>query len=430
MDRRRILILTLGSHGDVQPYVSLGLGLRDAGHAVTVCAPLFFEPFVRRHGLDYAPMDNGFVDLINSLQGREALEGMGSFWGAMKVLVKLLPQVGPLQERVQRDAWAAAQAVRPDLVVFHPKLGGAPDIAHALGVPAVLAPMFPQYVTTREFVAVGLPEWPLGDGYRRGSYRFIHFVGKRAGAGPVRRWREAAGLGKAPAGLGPVTDAQGTPLPVLHGFSELLCPRPADWPAQAVVSGDWPLPAEPGYEPPQELAGFLAAGPAPVYVGFGSMAGRHPAKKARVVLEALRLAGVRGLVGRGWGGLDPGELPSGVLAIDHVPHDWLFPRTAAVVHHGGAGTTHAGLRAGRPTVICPFFGDQPFWARRVQALGVGPAPVPQRRLSAESLSAAIIRATRDADMAARAATLGEQLRAENGVASAVRFLEQVARPGA
>lgn len=422
----KVLVLTLGSHGDVQPYVALGMGLRDAGHEVTLCAPLFFESFVLSHGLRYAPMDNGFVDLINSLQGRAALEGMGSFWGAMKVLATLLPQVGPLQERVQHDAWAAAQSVRPDLVVFHPKLGGAPDIAHALGVPAVLAPMFPQYVSTREFVAVGLPEWPLGNGYRRGSYRFVHFVGKRAGTGPIRRWRESAGLGQAPPGIGPMTGAQGRALPVLHGFSEWLCPRPADWPANAVVSGDWPLPAEPGYVPPPALARFLASGPAPVYVGFGSMAGRHPAKKAREVLEALRLAGVRGLVGRGWGGLDPGELPPTVHAIDHVPHDWLFPQVAAVVHHGGAGTTHTGLRAGRPTVVCPFFGDQPFWARRVQALGVGPASVPQRKLTAARLSAAIIQATNDAGMAARAAALGEKLRAERGVAKAVHFLEEVA----
>lgn len=422
----KVLILTLGSHGDVQPYLALGLGLRAAGHDVTLCAPLFFAPFIQSHGLAYAPMDNGFVDLLNSLQGRAALEGMGSFWGAMKTLATLLPQVGPLQERVQHDAWSAAQALRPDLIVFHPKLGGAPHIAHALGVPAVLAMMFPQYVATKAFPAVGLPEWPLGNGYRRGSYRFVHFVGRRAGAGPIRRWREAAGLGKAPSGLGPMTDAHGRPLPVLHGFSEHLCPRPDDWPANAVVSGDWPLPSAPDYVPPPSLAQFLAAGPAPVYVGFGSMAGRHPAKKARVVLEALRLGGVRGLVGRGWGGLDPGELPPTVHAIDHVPHDWLFPQVAAVVHHGGAGTTHAGLRAGRPTVVCPFFGDQPFWARRVQALGVGPTPVPQGKLTAARLSAAIIEATTDAGMAERAAALGQKLRAEDGVAKAVRFLEQVA----
>jgi sterol 3beta-glucosyltransferase len=429
MRPKSILILTLGSHGDVQPYVALGLGLRGAGHRVTLCAPLFFEPFIRGHGLDYAPMDNGFVDLLNALEGRQALERMGGPLGVLKVLVTLVPKVGPLQERVQRDAWAAAQAVAPDLIVFHPKLGGATDIAETLAIPAVLAPLFPQCVPTDAFAAVGLPEWPLGRLYRRGSYRLVQYLGKRIGGGPIRRWREANGLGAAPPAMGPFTDARGRPRPVMHGFSPLLCPRPDDWPADAAVVGDWPLAAAVDYQPPDDLAAFLAAGPPPVYVGFGSMAGRHPEAKARVVLAALELAGVRGLVARGWGGLDPVDLPSTVHAVDQVPHDWLFPRVAVVVHHGGAGTTHAGLRAGRPTVICPFFGDQPFWGRRVQQLGVGPAPIRQGRLTAARLSAAIEQASSDAGMARRAAALGERLRAEDGVAAAVAFLEAVIRPG-
>lgn len=425
MRQRRILILTLGSLGDIQPYIALGLGLRQAGHRVSLCASTFFADLVRARGLDYATMDNGFVDLLNAIEGRAALERMGGLLGALRVMLTLVPKVGPLQERVQRDAWAAAQALQPDLIVFHPKLGGTSDIAEALGVPAVLAPLFPQYVATDEFAAVGLPEWPLGRPYRRASYWLVQFLGRRIGGGPIRRWRAAAGLGPAPPAMGPFTDAQGRPRPVLHGFSPLLCPRPADWPRSAVVLGDWPLPAPADFVPSPELVAFLAAGPAPVYVGFGSMAGRQPAKKARVVLEALRLAGVRGLVARGWGGLAPTELPADVHALDQVPHDWLFPQVSAVVHHGGAGTTHAGLRAGRPTVICPFFGDQPFWGRRVQALGVGPIPIPQRRLTAARLAAAIIAATSDAGIAERAAALGRQLRAEQGVAAAVAFLDRL-----
>ena len=155
------------------------------------------------------------------------------------------------------------------------------------------------------------------------------------------------------------------------------------------------------------------------------MSGRSPAKKAAIVVKAVQRAGVRALIGRGWGGLDPGELPPTVYAIGHVPHDWLFPRTAAVVHHGGAGTTHAGLRAGRPTVICPFFGDQPFWARRVQALGVGPAPVPQSKLSVERLAAAITQATTQEDMATRAAEFGAKLRDEYGLLRSVAWLEKL-----
>lgn len=424
----KVLIVTVGSHGDVQPYVALGKSLVAAGHAADVCAPEHFESFIRGQRLGYQPMDNGFIELMATIEARTALEDMGSLPGAIRTIIRLMPKTGELQRRLFSDAWAAAQQVRPDVVLFHPKIAVGPDIGHELGIPAVLAPVFPQYVRTREFPAVGLPDWPLGDGYRRGSYAFVHAVGAWASRKPVRAWREAEGLGPRPRRMGPFTRAEGSPVPVLHGFSPLLCPVPADWPPQAVAFGDWPLESPPDFQPEPALAEFLAAGPPPVYIGFGSMSGRSPAKKAAIVVDAVQRAGVRALIGRGWGGLDPGDLPPQVHAISHVPHDWLFPRTAAVVHHGGAGTTHAGLRAGRPTVICPFFGDQPFWARRVQALGVGPAPVPQSKLSVERLAAAITQATSQPEITRRAEELGQRLRAEGGLAKAVAWLEQLARP--
>lgn len=424
-------MLTLGSHGDVQPFVALGRGLQAAGHRATLCAPTHFEAFVTGQGVAYAPMDNGFVELLSTLETRAAVEDMGSLPGALRTVWRLLPKAGELQRRAFADAWAAARSLRPDLLVFHPKIAAAPDIAHALGVPAVLALMFPQLVRTADFPAVGLPDWPLGRGYRRGSYTLVQAITRRITRGPVRAWREAEGLGPRPPGLGMLTGAGGEVLPVLHGFSPLLCPVPRDWPAHAVAFGDWPLPGSDGFEAPPALLDFLSAGPAPVYIGFGSMSGRNPAKKAAIVLEAVQRAGVRALIGRGWGGLAPEALPANVHAIDHVPHDWLFPRVAAVVHHGGAGTTHAGLRAGRPTLVCPFFGDQPFWGARVHALGAGPAPLPQRRLTAARLASSLEALVGDPAYARRAAELGGGLRAERGVHAAVAWLETVSRrPGA
>ncbi|MDH5824472.1 glycosyltransferase [Luteimonas sp. RD2P54] len=419
----QILILTLGSHGDVQPYVALGRGLQAAGHAVSLCTSAHFAGFVAEHGLDYRHMDNGFVELMASLEGRAALEGMGSFFGALKTMATLVPKVGPLQVRVQQDAWRAAQDLRPELILFHPKMAGAVDIADALGATAIMAPLFPQYVPTAEFPAVGLPALPLGARYNRASYRLVHAIGNRVGRGPLRTWRRDNGLGPRPPALGLFTDARGRPIPVLHGYSPTLSPPPPDWPEHAKVAGAWTLPHAAGWAPPPALAAFLAAGPPPVYVGFGSMAGRNPARVAAIVLEALQRSGRRGLLASGWGGLAAHDLPKDVLAIGHVPHDWLFPRVAAVVHHGGAGSTHAGLHAGRPTVVCPFFGDQPFWGRRVQALGAGPAPIPQRRLSAERLADAIGAATGDAGISAAAAATGGQLRAEHGVEQAVAWIE-------
>ena len=422
----RVLILTLGSRGDIEPFIALATGLAAAGHAPSLCAPASFEAGIVARGIDYRRMDDGFVELARSLEGQAAFEDMGQLWGALKTVMRLLPKADALQDLLLDDAWRAAEAVRPDVIVFHSKLPGALDIAEALDVPAVMAPLFPQFVPTVAFPTLGFPDLPLGSSYRRMTYRLVHAIAARIGMGPVRRLRSRSGWGPRPAGMGPMTDHRGRAVPVLHGFSPLLCPRPADWPESAVVTGHWTLPAS-GAALPPDVVDFLDAGPPPVYVGFGSMAGRSPERTAAKVVAALRRARCRGILAGGWGGLARVEPADDLLFIESAPHDALFPRVAAVVHHGGAGTTHAGLRAGRPSVLCPFFGDQPFWGRRVDTLGLGPPPVPQRRLDAEPLAAALRAATTDPGMRAKATAIGRALAAEDGVATAVSLLERVAR---
>lgn len=214
----------------------------------------------------------------------------------------------------------------------------------------------------------------------------------------------------------------GRSIPILHAYSPAVVPIPPDWPPHVTATGYWFVGADPAWQPPADLAAFLDAGPPPVYVGFGSMVTQDPASKIAVVVEALRLSGQRGVIAAGWAGLQAADLPDTIHLLDRAPHDWLFPRMSAVVHHGGAGTTAAGLRAGRPTIIAPFFGDQPFWGRRVQALGVGPPPLPQKRLTAEALAAAIRAVVSDDGIRARAAALGERIRAEDGVERAVEWI--------
>ncbi|MFN2107656.1 MAG: glycosyltransferase, partial [Candidatus Promineifilaceae bacterium] len=171
---------------------------------------------------------------------------------------------------------------------------------------------------------------------------------------------------------------------------------------------------------------FLAAGDPPVYVGFGSMAGRDPVRLTGIVIDALRLAGLRGILATGWGGLQARDLHPTIFKLESAPHAWLFPRMAAVVHHGGAGTTAAGLRAARPTVICPFMGDQPFWGSRIHALGAGPEPIPQKKLTPENLAAALRQAVDGPEMRARAETVAEGIRSENGVANAIAIINKKA----
>ena len=213
--------------------------------------------------------------------------------------------------------------------------------------------------------------------------------------------------------------------PLLGAYSPAVIPHPPDWPASTNVVGYWFPDAQNEWQPAPELVEFLASGDPPVYVGFGSMAGDDAEQSASVILEALAMSGQRGLLLTGWGGIKTLSVPDNVFVLASAPHSWLFPRMAASVHHGGAGTTAEGLRAGMPTVIVPFIVDQPFWGQRVHTLGVGPAPILHKKLTAQKLAQAINTACTDAAMRRRAAALGGVIRAENGVDNAVRIINDL-----
>ncbi len=283
--------------------------------------------------------------------------------------------------QLMHDVWDAARATEPDLVIYHPKALAGPLVAEKLGVPAVLAIPVPIAVATAEFPMMGMPRLPWGAGYNRLTYRITE-LGYRSYDKWARAFRsETPGL-DGPARALTTTLPDGRPVEVLHAISSHVVPRPADWPDHAHLTGYWFLDAAEEWTPPRELRDFLDAGDPPVYVGFGSMAGRDPARMTRIVVEALQLAGVRGIAATGWGGMNTDDLPDTVLSITEAPHDWIFPRVAAVVHHGGAGTTAAGLRAGRPTVICPFIIDQFFWGARVESSRHGPGADPAEEAGA------------------------------------------------
>jgi sterol 3beta-glucosyltransferase len=211
---------------------------------------------------------------------------------------------------------------------------------------------------------------------------------------------------------------------MLYCYSPAVVPKPPDWSEHAHVTGYWFLDHPQEWQPPADLVGFLESGPPPLYVGVGGITSRDPEKASRIVLDALRQSGQRGVIATGWGGLSRSDLPGEVFVTEAVPHDWLFPRMSAVVHHGGAGTTGAGLRAGVPSILVPVANDQPFWGRRVKALGAGPDPIPRKRLTADRLAHAMRVAVMDESIRKGAAELGQRLRAEDGVVNAVRIINQ------
>lgn len=420
----KVLIITLGTRGDVQPYIALGKGLKAAGHEVTLCACSSFESFITEHGLSYAYMNDEIIQMIQSSTGGAIVEDADSLFGMFKVYLRLMKMVTPMQRKIMAESWRAAQECNPDLILFHVKGLGGPHFAEKLGVPSMLAFYLPIYTPTSEFPAAGLPNWNLGAWYNRLTYWLIVKVTALACNKYIKPWRKEVGLPPLSSKADTVHTNAGERIPVIYGYSEHVTPRPAEWPDDVKVTGFWFLDRLDDWRPPDDLQAFLDAGEPPVYVGFGSIAGRKPKRTAQVVVEALQRANVRGIIASGWGGLDASQLPETIFKIEQAPHDWLFPRMAAVAHHGGVGTTSAGLRAGRPTVACPFFGDQPYWGSRVHALGVGPKPIPQKKLTPDNLAAAIREAATNPDLRKNAEALGEKIRAENGVKTAVEFIEE------
>ncbi len=414
-----VFIATIGTRGDVQPYVALGEALHQAGHTVTICTSTRYAALVTERGLQYGQLSDELVALVETPAGRAAIAGAGGSIGGMRALMRLIRQSIRIQQDLCRNGWTAAQEATPDVIVYHPKMAIALHYAERLGIPAVLATLFPTFLPTAAYPTPGFPELHLGPmltaAYNRATHHLVRAVVSVVSRWLFASWRAEHGFPPQPWGTGLLHRDDGTRVPILNGWSTHVAPNPPDWPRQGVATtGCWVLRRQSDYTPPRALQAFLEAGPPPVYVGFGSMAGAEPAHTTRVVLDALAQAGRRGVLARGWGGLDARDCPESVYLLDQVPHDWLFERVAAVVHHGGAGTTAAGLRAGCPTVVCPFFGDQLFWARRVCDLGVGPAPVPQKQLTAPRLADAIRQATEHIAMRQAAATLGRALRREDG----------------
>ncbi len=411
----RIVLAALGTRGDVQPYVALGKGLARRGHAVTLIADAAFAPLIRRHGLDHVPLHT------DPHRRMEALFGRGGR-ALPRVVVALVREFRALARELFETMARAGRGA--DRILFSPLAFPAAHVAEAYALPFVgvyLQPLTPTRTFPNPLTAPPPPFLPFREAYHRWSYRAFHLFSVALLRPVVDRCRREV-LGLPPKPWAFYANLDRAPIPILYGFSPRVVPRPPDWGPWIHITGYWVLEDEP-WTPPDELRRFLEAGPPPVYVGFGSIVDRDPEGLTRIVVEALQRTGQRGILLGGWSRIGRGSLPSTVLRVEEVPHSWLFPRCAAVVHHGGAGTTAAALRAGVPQVVVPFFMDQPFWGRRVHALGVGAAPIPRRRLTARRLAAALETILSDGEIRRRARDLGAALQDEDGVETAVQLLE-------
>jgi sterol 3beta-glucosyltransferase len=412
----KITILAYGSRGDVQPYIALGKGLQRVGHCVRLTAPDIFADFVTQCGLEFTSLPGDPTQLMRDMT-ESARTGTNWLRVARVVLRHTFPLVASMYMRA-REACRGADVVIHTLLMT--LLGH--QIARELEVPDLSALVFATFAPTAAFPSPALPKIPLGARYNYRSHEYFtrfFWHGSR-----LAYWWLQRDHPELPSLAGwPFRPYSSEPTPILYGFSPHVLPKPPEWGEDIHVTGYWFLERAADWRPPPDLVAFLQAGPPPVFAGFGSVIPYEAEKITAVLLEALRRSGQRGVLQSGWGGLIESDLPDGVMAVDSISFDWLFPRTAAVVNHAGMGTTAEVLRAGVPSVTIPFIADQFFWARRVHQLGVGPKPIPYKKLSVERLTEAISTALEDQAMRRRATELGARLRSEDGTANAVEIIE-------
>ena len=403
----RALLITTGSRGDVQPFLVLAHALAEAGACPVVAAPRRFDNLAARFGVEFIGLDDSILDLQDELVGAGPVRA-----------VRSLGRIRPLMRRWLDDLaeLAHGKAGRADIVVFTQKALGGASVAERLKVPGLPAQLIPTGPPTSAFRA---PFAPVGT--PRLLYRASWLLVGAAEA-PWRRmvaqWRSARlGLKTRPIPFSRIVASRG----ILSAWSPRLLAAPPEWRSSQSPLGFWRS-RETGTLPP-DVERFLAAGPPPVVIGFGSMRHDDPTRLAREVMDGLRRAGRRGILLAGWSGLSASG-GGDVLAVEEAPLDGLLPRAAAIVHHGGVGTVGAALHSGTPQVISPFFGDQPFWAGRLRELGVAPRPL--RRITGEALAERLRAADALADTAG---ALGEVMADEDGCAAAIARINQALSRG-
>ncbi|WP_138966001.1 glycosyltransferase [Streptomyces sp. YIM 121038] len=407
--------MTAGSRGDVAPFTGLGAGLVRAGHDVTLVTHAMFEPLVQGSGVRFHPLPVDPRAELHSERGQglhRSGTGAGKLLRAMAMGRAVVGQFTDSLIEVAKDS---------DVLI----LGGvvAPlgcAVAEGLKLPSVGVNLQPMHAT-RAFAPPLATARSLGPAGNRLAGHAVTALIEQIFTRAAREARRRLRL--PPLGVAAARRARERQnWPVLYGFSPRVVPRPADWRPGLDVVGYW-WPHDLRDRLPADLEDFLAAGAAPVYVGLGSATVPAPARLCGQVVGALRAAGLRGVIQRGWAGLS--ATGDDMLTIDDVPHRLLFPRTAAVVHHCGAGTTAAGLRAGVPAVPVPIQFDEMFWADRLTALGAAPYPLPLRRLTTERLTHALIRATSDPRHRERAQLVAGHLATEDAVAPVQALLRRI-----
>ena len=410
----RITMITIGSTGDVRPYIILGRELKARGHDVAICAFSTFEKMVCSEGLRFKPLRGDVKELMGFLMN--GATGVGFLKQARDGLLNL---IDPLLEDMEAAVEDAEGIIGNYLGQVNQSL------AEINRVPYIQTQFFPMDAN-REAPIASAPGQKVGWMWNLASYRLGHLLVSALEKYYLTEWRAQHGMSKRKLSTVPQYVLHGHVVPVLYAISPLVMPRPAEWGENIHVTGYWLGKTDLDFTPSPEMQAFLARGEKPVYIGFGSMVNAEMKETLDVVLEAVRISGVRAILSTGWGGV---EVPAreDIFVAEYVPHDWLFQQVSAVVHHGGAGTTAAGILAGCPTLVIPFGGDQPFWAQRVEKLGIGPKSIARDKLTVSRLARALTELTTTQRYRVAVDELAMRLRLEDGVHNAADIVEDELR---
>ena len=418
----KVVIAAIGSRGDTAPMIAIGSRLQQAGHDVVLSAQSIFAELIESCGLRWLPHDIGAAAPDRNLDA----DGNGLGLGDENPAKLIMEFMSPKGMQANGESLLRTLADEPaDILLLSPfaELAGHP-LTEARGVPSVGVRMQPMSATALYPPAI-LGGWSAGPMLNRAAGRFAAGAVDRIYRKPIAAFRAQLGLPRvsAKALRRRRTEAE---WPILHGYSPLVAPRPADWRPGLDVVGYWSPPQPLDWEPPEDVVRFLAAGPPPVFVGFGSLPMRDTEREkvSRVIGDALRQANVRGIVQSGWAGLSVAS--DDIITVGEIPHDWLFNHVAAVVHGCGAGITGAGLRAGLPSVSIPNpGGDQPFWARRLHDLGVSAGTLSRSKMTADSLAAAIHTTVTDDALRSNAKAIAAKLADEDGTGEVLKVVERL-----
>jgi sterol 3beta-glucosyltransferase len=405
----KFIVATYGTEGDARPFAALCRGLMDAGHEARLLADAATLGSAHALGVPTTALSG---DIRGALTADRAIAGLaakgGGFNDTTRALAKIANENAASWLRTIIEAGEGSDAI----VVAGLAAFAGFSAAEYLSSKSIGSGMIP-ITPTAAFPSPFLPPKLVPRLLNRASHSFVNDMLWKAFRDKTNAARTMFKL--------PPRKKVWTEQPMIYGVSPSLLPVPGDWPANVRLCGQW-LSGSSAWTPPPTLENFLGAGEAPIYIGFGSMTGFDKARLLDTLIEAM--TGRRVLFYPGWSGIDPKALPDNFLVIGDTPHDWLLPRTAAVVHHGGSGTSHSAARAGVPSIVIPFAGDQFFWAERLCVAGIAPTAVDGRRPKVDAFARALNFVAADG-VRIRARVLGEKMRSENGVVDAVATLERI-----